>query len=260
MRCLSARSGHTPGSPARPVRRKPPAPWAGSVMANNPVPLLVPCHRVVRNDGRTGQYAFGAGKKSGCSKVRGPRRGHRRLTLPRDADHWELLPRHLPQRQEDKARKPPALPLGRCGWRGALSGLQGVPSGGARVDGAIRSRTPERSWISLHRGKAPIFPSKHRSVEGVRGHNRVNRRPPWRRLLRLRVPSRRSTASLSSLPFAYLTQNIDLFGKHFGVEGYGVAPCYSLPSAKRSVASAAASDIWSSRRGSRLPRSSQAWW
>lgn len=35
----------------------------GNVMANNPVPLLVPCHRVVRNDGRTGTYAFGAGEK-----------------------------------------------------------------------------------------------------------------------------------------------------------------------------------------------------
>lgn len=35
----------------------------GNVMANNPVPLLVPCHRVVRNDGRTGSYAFGAGQK-----------------------------------------------------------------------------------------------------------------------------------------------------------------------------------------------------
>jgi len=35
----------------------------GTVMANNPVPLVVPCHRVVRNDGRTGQYAFGAREK-----------------------------------------------------------------------------------------------------------------------------------------------------------------------------------------------------
>lgn len=35
----------------------------GNVMASNPVPLLVPCHRVVRNDGRTGSYAFGAGEK-----------------------------------------------------------------------------------------------------------------------------------------------------------------------------------------------------
>ncbi len=35
----------------------------GTVMANNPVPLLVPCHRVVRNDGATGGYAFGAEQK-----------------------------------------------------------------------------------------------------------------------------------------------------------------------------------------------------
>ena len=35
----------------------------GNVMAGNPVPLLVPCHRVVRNDGKTGSYAFGAGEK-----------------------------------------------------------------------------------------------------------------------------------------------------------------------------------------------------
>ena len=35
----------------------------GTVMANNPVPLLVPCHRVVRNDGTTGGYAFGAEQK-----------------------------------------------------------------------------------------------------------------------------------------------------------------------------------------------------
>lgn len=35
----------------------------GNVMANNPVPLLIPCHRVVKNDGRTGNYAFGAQKK-----------------------------------------------------------------------------------------------------------------------------------------------------------------------------------------------------
>jgi O-6-methylguanine DNA methyltransferase len=35
----------------------------GTVMANNPVPLLVPCHRVVRNDGTTGGYALGASEK-----------------------------------------------------------------------------------------------------------------------------------------------------------------------------------------------------
>jgi len=35
----------------------------GNIMANNPIPLLVPCHRVVRNDGHTGSYAFGASEK-----------------------------------------------------------------------------------------------------------------------------------------------------------------------------------------------------
>lgn len=31
----------------------------GSVLARNPIPLLVPCHRVVRGDGALGQYMFG---------------------------------------------------------------------------------------------------------------------------------------------------------------------------------------------------------
>lgn len=43
----------------------------GTVMANNPVPLLIPCHRVVRNDGTTGQYAFGAGEKVGLLEGEG---------------------------------------------------------------------------------------------------------------------------------------------------------------------------------------------
>ncbi|CAN5248956.1 hypothetical protein BH24ACT16_BH24ACT16_04870 [soil metagenome] len=43
----------------------------GSVMASNPVPLLIPCHRVVRNDGTTGSYAFGAGEKVGLLEEEG---------------------------------------------------------------------------------------------------------------------------------------------------------------------------------------------
>jgi len=31
----------------------------GSAMATNPIPLLIPCHRVVRNDGRIGNYGLG---------------------------------------------------------------------------------------------------------------------------------------------------------------------------------------------------------
>ena len=43
----------------------------GSVMAANPVPLLIPCHRVVRNDGSTGNYAFGADEKVGLLEGEG---------------------------------------------------------------------------------------------------------------------------------------------------------------------------------------------
>jgi len=43
----------------------------GNVMANNPIPLLVPCHRVVRNDGHTGNYAFGASEKVRLLKLEG---------------------------------------------------------------------------------------------------------------------------------------------------------------------------------------------
>lgn len=31
----------------------------GSALARNPIPLLIPCHRVVRSDGSIGNYAFG---------------------------------------------------------------------------------------------------------------------------------------------------------------------------------------------------------
>lgn len=35
----------------------------GTALARNPIPLLVPCHRVVRADGSVGSYAFGAQRK-----------------------------------------------------------------------------------------------------------------------------------------------------------------------------------------------------
>lgn len=35
----------------------------GSVMAKNPMPLIVPCHRVIRNDGKTGNYGFDPRRK-----------------------------------------------------------------------------------------------------------------------------------------------------------------------------------------------------
>jgi methylated-DNA-[protein]-cysteine S-methyltransferase len=35
----------------------------GSALGRNPVPVLIPCHRVVRNDGTIGNYAFGTEMK-----------------------------------------------------------------------------------------------------------------------------------------------------------------------------------------------------
>ena len=69
---------------ARMVGRPRAARAVGSTMARNPVPLIVPCHRVVRSDGRIGAYSLG-----------GP---HRK---------WELLRREGadPDRLEDLARR-----------------------------------------------------------------------------------------------------------------------------------------------------------
>ena len=36
----------------------------GTALARNPVPILVPCHRVVRGDGTWGPYAFGGALKT----------------------------------------------------------------------------------------------------------------------------------------------------------------------------------------------------
>jgi methylated-DNA-[protein]-cysteine S-methyltransferase len=35
----------------------------GTALAKNPIPLLIPCHRVVKSDGSVGSYAFGAQMK-----------------------------------------------------------------------------------------------------------------------------------------------------------------------------------------------------
>jgi O-6-methylguanine DNA methyltransferase len=43
----------------------------GSALANNPVPLLIPCHRVVRSDGVVGNYALGREAKQTLLRVEG---------------------------------------------------------------------------------------------------------------------------------------------------------------------------------------------
>jgi methylated-DNA-[protein]-cysteine S-methyltransferase len=43
----------------------------GSALGRNPVPLLIPCHRVVRSDGRIGDYAFGTTAKRSALAAEG---------------------------------------------------------------------------------------------------------------------------------------------------------------------------------------------
>jgi O-6-methylguanine DNA methyltransferase len=43
----------------------------GSALARNPVPLLIPCHRVVRSDGSIGEYALGAPRKVAMLRAEG---------------------------------------------------------------------------------------------------------------------------------------------------------------------------------------------
>lgn len=48
---------------AREIERPRAVRAVGSALANNPIPLLIPCHRVVRSDYTTGDYVFGASNK-----------------------------------------------------------------------------------------------------------------------------------------------------------------------------------------------------
>ncbi len=38
--------------------------YVGNIMANNPLPLIIPCHRVIQNSGRLGNYSGGEGVKT----------------------------------------------------------------------------------------------------------------------------------------------------------------------------------------------------
>lgn len=43
----------------------------GSALGRNPVPILIPCHRVVRADGQIGEYAFGSPMKQALLEAEG---------------------------------------------------------------------------------------------------------------------------------------------------------------------------------------------
>ncbi len=129
----------------------------GSALGRNPIPLIVPCHRVVRTDGTIGQYSLGGpavkrrvleaegvdlGRAGELRLGRGPaaRLGH-------DPD---LLPSDLHACAAHHAAAPGHVPLGDRGRGGGLSRLPRLPAGQPRSltgDGLRSTRAP--------RGHAP---------------------------------------------------------------------------------------------------------
>lgn len=43
----------------------------GQIMKKNPYPVIIPCHRVVKSDGKVGGYAYGEAIKSSMLKKEG---------------------------------------------------------------------------------------------------------------------------------------------------------------------------------------------
>ena len=43
----------------------------GTALGRNPIPLLIPCHRIVRSDGRVGDYVFGTADKEAILRAEG---------------------------------------------------------------------------------------------------------------------------------------------------------------------------------------------
>ena len=81
----------------------------GTALGHNPVPLIVPCHRVVRTDGTIGQYSLGgpankrtilAGRGPGPRAARG--RGPSRRAAARVGDDEDRVLADLPPRAADR--------------------------------------------------------------------------------------------------------------------------------------------------------------
>ncbi len=64
LRNIPAGQTRTYGEIAQSIGDKNKARAVAQACASNPVALIVPCHRVVRGDGQTGGYRWGAGRKS----------------------------------------------------------------------------------------------------------------------------------------------------------------------------------------------------
>jgi methylated-DNA-[protein]-cysteine S-methyltransferase len=53
----------------------------GNALARNPNPVIIPCHRVVRSDGKIGGYKFGERKKAKLLLMEGVKIKNRKVNL-----------------------------------------------------------------------------------------------------------------------------------------------------------------------------------
>ena len=107
----------------------------GTALGHNPVPLIVPCHRVVRTDGSIGQYSLGGpGNKRTILAAEGldpdaledaARRGERLSGLDDDRDR---VLADLPARPPGAGTLPGRLPVAARRRRRGLPAVQGLPS------------------------------------------------------------------------------------------------------------------------------------
>ena len=107
----------------------------GTALASNPVPVIIPCHRVVRSDGTLGDYSLGEpenkrallefeGLDTSTLEAKAERRA-----LHRERHDRDLLPPHLSSCPSYRCCPPRRLRLGTGGTGGWLSPLQGLPPG-----------------------------------------------------------------------------------------------------------------------------------
>ena len=116
----------------------------GTALGHNPVPLIVPCHRVVRTDGTIGQYSLGGPENKrtileaeGLDLDVDGAAGSVRRPLHRLGHDQDLLPADLPSRPPGDRSASARVPLDGRGAGPRLSGLPGVPAG-LRVRGLTR--------------------------------------------------------------------------------------------------------------------------
>ena len=48
----------------------------GNALARNPIPIIIPCHRVIRSDGSLGGYALGLARKKKLLALENPNESH----------------------------------------------------------------------------------------------------------------------------------------------------------------------------------------